>query len=166
MKKPSVGARKALNDIKNDTATIVPIKGTSKSVKIRALKDYTIDRLTQLWLEHDVKVSENANDTMKQYAGDPYLNIKQCCLVVLNSWWKISLFYKPMVFLWSKVYGYTQEQLTDILAESKKKLSATLTQYWMNTAFLTDMRNDTVKMLTKEAEQYQAELLSAARQSS
>lgn len=165
MKQPSIKARKALFDIKYDTPTIVPIKGTRRKVSIRALKDYTIDRITRLLIEHDARVSDDAEAAMDQYMGDPYIIVRQAVLVVLNSWWKINLFYKPMVFLWSRIYGYRQDQLTDILSESKKKLTEALQSYWMNMAFLTDMRADVMKMTKKEADQYQAELLSAMRQS-
>ena len=45
-----------------------------------------------------------------------------------------------------------------IIQEGKKKLP--LTAHWMNMAFSVDMRNDWMKMTTKEAKEYQAELLS------
>ena len=52
--------------------------------------------------------------------------------------------------------------MAPIIIEGKKKLP--LIAHWSNMAYSADMRNDWVKMTKEEAEQYRAELLSAAKQ--
>ena len=54
--------------------------------------------------------------------------------------------------------------MSPIILEGKKKLP--LMAHWKNMAFSVDMRTDWMKMTKKEAEQYQAELLSASKQAS
>jgi hypothetical protein len=94
--------------------------------------------------------------------AEPYFAIKEALYFVLNSWWKIVLFHKFLTFWWGKVKGYTEEQMLPIILEGKKKLP--LTAHWMIMAYSADMRTDMMKMTKTEAEQFRAELLSAASQ--
>ena len=164
MEQASKKARKEYHDIINDTPKQVRIPGTKKFVKIRGMKPYTIERLTALWVERDANIPEDSSSALKSVCIEPYFSVKQACLIVLNDYWKIRLLYPLMWRIWGKIRGYTEEQMLPVIEEGKKKLP--LTAHWMNMAFSTDMRNDWIKMMTKEAEQYRAELLSAVNRGS
>lgn len=146
----------------SDIPTKVTIPGTNKTVNLRGVHPYTLERLTHLWLERERAMPDNSSDTLKDLCIDPYFAVREALLFVLNDYWKIRFFYKPMCWWWGKVKGYTDEQMLPIILEGKKKLP--LTAHWTVMAYSTDMRSDWMKMTTKEAEQYRAELLSAAKQ--
>ena len=161
MKQPDVKARQRLNEIVEDTPSKVLIPSTNKTVSIRGIKPYTLERITQLWIERDVaSAPEDSSGTLKSMCIEPYFAIKEALYFVLNSWWKINLFHRVMTFWWGKVKGYTDEQMLPIIMEGKKKLP--LTAHWTIMAYSADMRMDMMKMTKKEAEQYRAELLSVA----
>ena len=163
MKQPGLKARKEYRAIVEDLPSVVRIPGTRRKVKIRGMKPYTLERLTDLWLERDaVSAPEDSSDTLRSMCVEPYFSVREACLIVLNSYWRIRLFYPLMWRIWGKWIGYTEEQMSPIIDEGKKKLP--LAAHWRNMAFSTDMRTDWMKMTAKEAEQYRAELLSAAKQ--
>ncbi len=162
MKQPDYKAKKELMGVMENTATIIPIAGTKRKVKIRGIKPYTLERLTLLWQSRPPEVPKDSANTLKSMCQEPYFNIKQAVLFVLNDYWKIRLFYKPMCWLWGKCYGYTEEQMNPIIAEGKKKLP--LSPHWMNMALSQDMRVDWMKQTSAEAEAYRQELLRAASQ--
>jgi len=163
MKQVSTSARRDYYDIVEDIPTTVAIPGTKKTVKVRGIKPYTIECLTKLWLEREnTIVPEDSADTLKSLCIEPYFAIKEAVLLTLNSWWKIHLLYGLKWRIWAKIKGYTEAQMSPIIQEGKKKLP--LMAHWTNMAFSVDMRNDWMKMTTKEAEQYRAELLSVASQ--
>ena len=162
MKQPDMKARRAYHDIVEDLPTVVRIPGTRRSVKIRGMKPYTLERLTGLWLERDAASAPgDSAETLRSLCVEPYFSVREACLIVLNSYWKIRLLYPLMWRIWGRWIGYTEEQMTPIIEEGKKKLP--LAAHWRNMAFSTDMRTDWMKMTAKEAEQYRAELLSAAK---
>ena len=163
MKQADINARQRLNEVTEDTPTIVTIPGTKKKVSLRGVKPYTLERITKLWIERDVMTApEDSASTLKSMCSEPYFAVREALYFVLNSWWKINLFHKFLTFWWGKVKGYTDEQMLPIILEGKKKLQ--LTAHWMIMAYSADMRTDVVKMTKKEAEQFRAELLSAAKQ--
>ncbi len=163
MKQADINARQRLNEVTEDTPTIVTIPGTKKKVSLRGVKPYTLERITRLWIERDsMAVPEDSASTLKSMCSEPYFAVREALYFVLNSWWKINLFHKFLTFWWGKVKGYTDEQMLPIILEGKKKLQ--LTAHWMIMAYSADMRMDIVKMTKTEAEQYRAELLSAAKQ--
>lgn len=147
-----------------DIPTKVAIQGTNKTVGIRGIKPYTLECLTRLWIEREESAPDNAEDTLKSLCSEPYFAVKQACLFVLNGYWRIKILYPFMWRLWGKLRGYTEEQMLPIIMEGKKKLP--LTAHWKVMAFSVDMRTDWMKMTSKEAEQYRAELLSAVSQPS
>ena len=163
MKQADLQARQRLDEIANDVPTIVQIPGTRKSVKVRGVKPYTLEKVTKLWLERDsLATPEDSASTLKSMCTEPYFAVKEALYFVLNGWFRINLFHKFMTFWWGKVKGYTDEQMLPIILEGKKKLP--LTAHWMIMAYSADMRTDMVKMTKKEAEEYRAELLSVAKQ--
>lgn len=146
-----------------DIPAKVKIPGTKKSVLLRGVKPYTLERLTQLWIERDVaSTPSDSASTLKSVCIEPYFAVKEALLFVLNGYWKIRLFHRFMSWWWGKVKGYTDEQMLPIILEGKKKLP--LTAHWMIMAYSVDMRTDWMKMTKKEAEQYRAEHLSVAKQ--
>jgi hypothetical protein len=163
MKQVDLQARKEYHEVVFDKPTIVAIPGTKKSVSLRGVKPYTLERLTQLWLERDTSSApDDSASTLKSMCIEPYFAVKEALLFVLNDYWKIRLFHRIMSWWWGKIKGYTDEQMLPIILEGKKKLP--LTAHWMIMAYSSDMRTDMIKMTKTEAEQFRAELLSAANQ--
>lgn len=162
MKQPDLKARKEYMDIVNDSVSIVPIRGTKRKVKVRWMKPYTLERLTSLWLERDI-VSANIKEdkgVLKDLLVEPYFAFKEAALMILNNDLKIRFFY-PFYWRWL-AHRYDETQMSDIIAEGKKKLP--LWAHLETMAYSMDMRTDMMKMTTKEAERYRQELLSAAKQ--
>ena len=163
MKKIDIKARQELNDITGDKPAIIEIPGTKERVKVYGVKPYTLEKITELWIERDVNaVPEDGASTLKSMCTEPYFAVREALYFVLNSWWKINLFHKFLTFWWGKVKGYTDEQMLPIILEGKKKLP--LTAHWMIMAYSADMRTDMMKMTKTDAEQFRAELLSVANQ--
>ena len=163
MRQADINARLGLDGVVEDTPTDVVIPGTKKVVKLRGVKPYTLERITKLWLERDaMAIPDDTASTLKSMCSEPYFAVKEALYFVLNDWWKIKLFHKFLTFWWSKIKGYTEDQMLPIIMEGKKKLP--LTAHWMIMVYSTDMRTDMIKMTKKEAEQFRVELLSAANQ--
>lgn len=161
MNQPTLQQRKEYNAIANDSVTIVPIKGTKKSVKLRWMHPYTMERLTKLWEERELaslKIREG-EDVLKHLAVEPYFSFKEAALMVLNGDLRIRFFY-PFLWRWY-AHKYTDEQMADIIIEGKKKLP--LMAHYEIMVYSLDMRTDTMGMTKKEAEQYQAERDLAAK---
>ena len=155
--------RRALNEIMFDLPDVVYIPGTRRKVEVSGLHPYTLERLTQLWVERDARrYPEDSAETLKSMCIEPYFAIKEACLFVLNGFWKIKLLYPLMWRIWAYIREYTEEQVQPIIEAAKKKVP--LTSHWMNMAYSVDMRVDWKKMTEKEAEQYRQELISAAKQ--
>ena len=162
MKQVDTTARIESGEVAFNLPTKVTIPGTKKIVSLRGVKPYTIEKLTQLWLERDaVSHTDSSEGTLKSLCIEPYFAVKEALLFVLNDYWKIRLFHPILSWWWGKIKGYTEEQMTPIILEGKKKLP--LIAHWTNMVYSVDMRNDWVKMTETEAEQYRAELLSAAK---
>lgn len=159
-KQPGVKGRQTLQEIMDDTKTEVAIKGTKRKVRIGWIRPYTIERLTALWVERDLRQTpESTGDTLKSMCIEPYFSIREASLFTLNNAFLIKFFHPLHWRWWAFVREYTEEQVMEIIQEGKKKIP--LMSHWMNMAYSVDMRNDWIKMTEKEAEQYRAELLSA-----
>ena len=162
MKQADLKARQEYHEVVFDKPTRVAIPGTKKNVFLRGVKPYTLERLTQLWLERDeASAPSDSASTLKNMCVEPYFAVKEALLFVLNDYWKIRLFFPILSWWWGKVLGYTEDQMLPIILEGKKKLP--LTAHWTNMAYSVDMRTDWIKMTKAEAEQYRAELLSVAK---
>nr|DAH79245.1 MAG TPA: hypothetical protein [Caudoviricetes sp.] len=159
---PDKKARRESTENALNIPTTITIPGTRRKVKLSGVKPYTIERLTLLWQERDANIPEDSSDTLKNMCVDPYFAVKSAVLFVLNSYWKIVLFYPIMWRIWAKWRGYTDEQMMPIIMEGKKKIP--LTAHWTVMAFSVDMRTDWMNLTKKEAEQYQAERLLAVKQ--
>lgn len=148
-------------DIVNDSVSIVPIRGTKKSVRLHWIKPYTMERLTKVWIERELasaQIKEGA-DVLKDLCKEPYFAFKEAALMILNNDIKIRLFYG---ILWRYLaHKYNETQMSPIIAEGKKKLP--LMAHYETMAYSMDMRTDAMKMTMKEAEQYRAELLLEAK---
>lgn len=158
MNQADLTLQKALDDVCEDTPTVVEILGTHKlfskkrrSVKIRFLRYETIRKSTHISLDNRKDVLHEL-----QYPS------KIAALYVLNSFLKIKLFY-PILWRWYfYVRQYKQEQLYPIIAEGKKKLPQI--GYYLNTTSIASMR-DTVKTMTREeVEHTQSELQSGNKE--
>lgn len=161
MKQPTLEQRKEYQDIVENSASVVPIKGTKKSVKIRWMHKYTIERLTRLWIEKDVaaKKIESGEDVLKDLLTGPEFAFKEAALIILNNDLKIRFFYP---FYWRYLaYKYDETQMEDVIVAGKKKLP--LTAHYRIMAYSMDFRQDALQMTKEEAKQFQAELLSEAK---
>lgn len=161
MKQPSLKARKDYMDIVEDSVSIVPIPGTRKSVRLHWIKPYTMERLTKVWIERDLAAAEirDGADVLKDLAKEPYFAFKEAALMILNNDIKIRLFYG--IYWRHLARRYNETQVAPIIAEAKKKLP--LMAHYETMAYSMDMRTDTMRMTTKEVEQYRAELLLEAK---
>lgn len=144
--------------------TRVQIPGTDRVVKVSGIKPYTLERLTKLWIERDVERPTDSASTLRSMCKEPYFAIKEAVILVLNGYWALRFIYPFKWRIWAYLRGYTESQMTVIIAEGKKKLQ--LMAHWNNMAFSVDMRTDWMKMTEREAEQYRAELVSVERQHS
>ena len=158
-----MNARLGLDEIANNTPTKVRIPNTNKVVKLRCVKPFTQEKITKLWLKRDLMaVPEDSASTLKSLCSEPYFAVKEALYFVLNDAIKIFFFHRILSWWWGVIKGYTDEQMLPIILEGKKKVP--LSAHWMIMAYSADMRTDIVKMTKKEAEQFRAELLSAAKQ--
>lgn len=151
-----------LADIMDNTPTTVQIPGTKKSVRMRWIKPYTLERLTRVWLERE-NATERINtgaEVLKDMAIEPYFAFKEAALMILNHDIKIRLFY-GLYWRWL-AHRYSENQILQIVEEGKKKLP--LMAHYGIMVFTMDMRTDLMKMTKKEVEQYRAELLLVAKQ--
>ena len=163
MKQADINARQGLNEVVENTPTMVEIPGTKKVVKLRGVKPYTLERITRLWLKRDsMAIPEDSASTLKSMCSEPYFAVREALYFVLNDYWKIRLFHRLMTWWWGKVKGYTDAQMLPIILEGKKKLQ--LTAHWTIMAYSADMRTDMMKMTKREAEQFRSELNSVAKQ--
>ncbi len=162
MNRPDIAAKEGYQSIVENRATIVTIPGTKKTYKLRWIKPYTMERITRVWIERDLASArlEDGADVLKDLAKEPYFAFKEAALMILNHDIKIRLFYG---ILWRHLARkYSENQIAPLIAEGKKKLP--LMAHYENMVYLMGMRTDMVKMTKMEAEQYQAERLSVAKQ--
>ena len=160
MKQPDLIARKDYIDIVKDAPTEIRIG--KRRFRLHWIKPYTMERLTEIWLERDLASAEvrKGADVLKDLCKEPYFAFKEAALMLLNNDIRIRLFYG---FLWRYLaHKYDETQIVQIVEAGKKKLP--LTAHYKIMAFSMDMRTDMVKMTAKEAEQYRAELLLGAKQ--
>ena len=143
MEQANIELQRALDDVSNNSATIVEIKGTHKmfskkcrSVKVRYLCNETIRKITSINLD-------KRNDVLHEIEQPS----KIASLIVLNGFLKIKLLY-PILWRWYFfVRQYKSEQLYPIISEGKKKLPQI--GYYLSTTLTASMR-DTIKMMTRE----------------
>lgn len=162
MKQPTLEQRIEYMDIVNNSVSEVPIKGTKRKFHLRWMKPYTMERITKVWIERDLASAKasNAAESLKDLAKEPYFAFKEAALMILNHDLKIRFFYW---FFWRWLaFRYNEPQILPVIAEGKKKLP--VMAHYAIMAFSTDMRTDVIKMTTKEAEQYRAELVSEMNQ--
>ena len=161
MEQPNLEQRAEYLDIVENTATIVPIKGTKKSVKLRWMHPYTMERITKVWIERELASAniEKGSEILKDIAKEPYFAFKEAALMILNHDLKIRLFYG--IYWRYLAFRYNEVQMEPIIAAGKKKVPLMAHYYIM--AYSLDMRTDMLKMTKKEAEQYRAELLLAEK---
>lgn len=164
MKQPSLEQRKEYLDIVGNSVSVVPVKGTKRSFRLRWMKPYTMERITMVWIERDLASAkvENAPDSLKDMVKEPYFAFKEAALMILNNDIKIRLFY--WIYWRWLAFRYNETQMLPVIAEGKKKLP--VMAHYAIMAFSKDMRTDVMKMTTREAEQFRAELLSETKQPS
>lgn len=161
MKQPSKESRAEYGAIEQNRPTEVAIPGRKRPFRIYWLKPYTIEKLTEVWLERDLASArlEKNEDVVKDMLKEPYFAFKEAALMILNHDLKIRFFY-PILWRWL-ASRFSEEQIAPIVSAGKKKLP--LMAHYEIMACSMDMRTDLMKMTKMEAEQYQAERLSASK---
>lgn len=161
MKQPTINEKAEYNDIVSNSVSIVPIKGTRKRVKLRWMHPYTIERITQVWIDRELASAKikDGESVAKDLCKEPYFAFKEAALMILNNDIKIRLFY-GLLWRWLS-FRYSEPQMVDIIAEGKKKFH--LTAHYEVLVYSLDMMTDMMTMTKKEAEQYRAELLLGAK---
>ena len=159
---PFPQSRSEYADIVNNSVTKVNILGTKKSVRLRWIKPYTLERLSQVWLEREnaAESVKTGAEVLKDMALEPYFAFKEAALMILNHDIKIRLFY--WIYWRILAHRYSEAQILPIVEEGKKKLP--LLAHYEVMVYSTDMRTDWMKLTKKEAEQYRAAQLSDVRQ--
>lgn len=148
----------------DNSVSVVHIPRTKRSVRLRWIKPYTLERLTRVWLdkENAIERIDTGAKVLKDMAIEPYFAFKEASLMILNHDLRIRLFHW---FYWRWLARrYDETQIAPIVEEGKKKLP--LMAHYAIMVLTTDMRTDWMTMTKAEAEQYRAELLLAAKQPS
>ena len=152
MEQASLEIQREQQNIIEDKASVVEIQGTHKwfgkwgkprSVKVRYIKNGTLERITKVSLDE-------RNDVLHEMQQ----SAKVVALIVLNSYFKIKFLYWLLWRWYFYMRQYKMEQLYPIIAEGKKKLPQT--GYWMNTTLIVSMRNTAKAMTRAEVEHIQA----------
>ncbi len=150
-KQPSLAARQAVMSIMDDVPTVVAIPGSRHKVKLRFLRDCTVDKVTRLLLEREEveEQAKGANELMRSAAKHPYLNLKIAACYVLNDYWKLRLFFPIVWRWWAYVWRLNEAQVAAVLDCVKKKTSDFLLWYSMNTQLAQVIRADLKTMATR-----------------
>lgn len=144
MKQPEKTDEKELNSIVEDKADTVTLRG--RKWKVKWMKNGTKRKVT------DILLTEK--DELK-------VTTKCVAAMLLNGYWKIRFFYW---ILWRWIYYVKQcdeSELLGVLEVCKKKVQ--LTEYYINTILLTELRDTIQGMTREEAERIRQEQISAMR---
>lgn len=150
-KQPSLAARQAMMSIMNDIPTVITIPGTKHKVKLKFLRDCTVDKVTRLLLEREEaeERAEGADELMRSAAKHPYLNLKIAVCYVLNDYWKLRLWFPIVWRWWAYVWRLNEAQVAAVLDCVKKKTSDFLLWYSMNTQSARAIRADLKTMAAR-----------------
>lgn len=164
MTQPGLNARKEYLSLVENGKTEVTIPRTRRRVRVGWLHPYTMERLTRVWIEREdfSQAVKDGQSVAADLCKEPYFAFKEAALILLNNDIKIRLFY-PFLWRWL-AFRYDEGQMVPIVAAGKKKVP--LTAHYETMAYSLDMRTDMMEMTKREAEQYRAGLLSAAREHS
>lgn len=141
---PSLAARQAVMAIMNDSVTTVKISGTRHKVKLRFLRDCTVDKVTDLLLEREEmeEQAKDAQELMRSSAKHPYLNLKIAVCYALNGYWKLKLLFPFVWRWWAYVWRLNEAQVASVLAEAQKKTADLLNWYSLSLEYGRAIRAD------------------------
>ncbi len=150
-KQPSLAVRQAVMSIMNDIPTVITIPGTKHKVRLKFLRDCTVDKVTRLLLEREEaeEQAEGADELMRSAAKHPYLNLKIAVCYVLNDYWRLRLWFPFVWRWWAYVWRLDEAQVAAVLDCVKKKTSDFLLWYSMNTQSARAIRADLKTMVTQ-----------------
>lgn len=164
MEQPTKEQQKELLDINDDRVSKVKVDGRKKSAKVGYIKPFCQEQLTRLMVEEDITEAGTEVEALRLLSKKSPILHKFAAYAILNNFYKIKLFYW---IKWRWMYyieEWTYDQLLPIILEAKKKIQA---GEFATGIVLAGQVKETRMMMTKqEAEQYQAELLSALGQHS
>ena len=162
MQQPKLDSRIDYAAHESARPSVVVIPGTKRKLTMREIHPGTIKKVTEIWIERDLAAARISSgpEVLKDLAKEPYFAFKEAAILYLNHDLKLRFIYPLLWRIWA--HRYTESQMLPIIAEGKKKLPRTA--HYKIMAYSLDMRTDMMKMTKAEAEQYQAELLSAAKQ--
>ena len=111
MDNPDRGTRQELNSIRNNSYDIIQIPGTKDKIKIGWIKFGT-----------ERKVSDILNSGKTGIKYEERILHKAAAAIVLNSYWKIRLFWWVLWRWYFFVKEYDHAQLLTIIEAGKKKV--------------------------------------------
>lgn len=140
MNQPELATRIALAQIEASKVEEVTIPGRKRSLKISFLHDYTVQKITELLLDREelekVAREGNADDIMRSAVKHPYFSIKMAALAVLNTPFKIAVFYPLVWRWWAFVRRYNEMEIASVTTAIGKKNTAVLSDVLSSYAVL------------------------------
>lgn len=125
MNQPELAARIALSQLESSQEEYVSVDGTRKRFKIGFLHDYTVQKITELLLEREeiekVARDGDSDDIMRSAVKHPYFSIKMVALAVLNSPFKIAVFYPFLWRWWAFARRFNEAQMASATMAIQKK---------------------------------------------
>lgn len=76
MKRPDIKARREYQDIVSDIPTRVTIPGTRRTVSLRWVKPYTLERLTRLWQKREIAAGDDSTSVLRSMCAEPYFAVR------------------------------------------------------------------------------------------
>lgn len=140
IQQPDITAQRMLDEIMDDTPSLISIPNTKKKYKIRWMKNGAKRKFTSI---------------MSQEKDSSKMSSKSAAVIILNDYWKIKLLY-PILWRWFYYFKqYTDAQLMPIISEGKKKVP--VEAFLTNITLLTGMRDTIMTMTRDEVEHIQRE---------
>lgn len=162
MNQPELATRIALAQIEASKVEEVTIPGRKRSLKISFLHDYTVQKITELLLEREelekVAREGNADDIMRSAVKHPYFSIKMAALAVLNTPFKIAVFYPLVWRWWAFVRRYNEMEIASVTTAIGKKIRLYCLMSFQVMQCFQATRTDLMTMTKGEAEQSLREL--------
>lgn len=143
---PSAEAEKAEWDVVQNTKTEMKVRGIT--FRIGGVYYDTLDKITTILLKE--------KDEKKVTA-------KCAAAIYLNGFFKMRLLWWAVWRWFYYVKQLTDEEMTPVVLEFKKKADSAKASYYLNIISLTDIRQTQMTMTMEEAERFRRELLGASR---
>ena len=151
VEQPTEEQQREYLSLRDNNPTIVNIIGTKKQYKLRWLKNCQLEKLSRLLVHKKPTDNEDGDtlDILEEIVEDAKLACKASAIYLLDGWFKLKFYW----ILWRWFYyvkEYSAIQLMELLEVGKKKVP--LTQFFLLTMCLTEVKGTLMMMTMKEAE--------------